>query len=311
MLSALLAMAGPLPPILPDIGAERPPWVFEADDEALLESAQFGAFRALTSVTAYGGMVRDATNSPVISMAGVGFQLAALALAPEHGWLTEAEAETQALNILQEILNTPNIAKHGLYYHWIDATTGAPRPDWDGVSTVDSALFYAGAIVAGSRFGGLVDDAVVDLLLAANWSEFVLTDEVSGFPSGYLSLAWEPDNEAQPTGAGTLMTAAWVDAMDEERLTVFLAQTQPDTAKSTDPNLWWSLRRPMGNTPAGERVVYSPYSGAYFRTFYAQLFMDTPRMGPDNPSERGFPARTTTDFWENSRRHAQMHRDRA
>ena len=115
MLTVLLAMAGPLPPILPDIGAERPPWVFEADDEALLESAQFGAFRALTSVTAYGGMVRDATNSPVISMAGVGFQLAALALAPEHGWLTEAEAETQALSILQEILNTPNIAKHGLY----------------------------------------------------------------------------------------------------------------------------------------------------------------------------------------------------
>ena len=92
------------------------------------------------------------------------------------------------------------------------------------------------------------------------------------------------------------MPFAWVDAMDEERLTVFLAQTQPDTAKSTDPDLWWSLRRPMGNTPAGERVVYSPYSGAYFRTFYAQLFMDTPRMGPDNPSERGFPARTTTDF---------------
>ena len=125
MLTVLLAIAGPLPPILPDIGAERPPWGFEADDEALLESAQFGAFRALTSVTAYGGMVRDATNSPVISMAGVGFQLAALALAPEHGWLTEAEAETQALNILQEILNTPNIAKHGLYYHWIDATTAA------------------------------------------------------------------------------------------------------------------------------------------------------------------------------------------
>ena len=149
---------------------------------------------------------------------------------------------------MQEILNTPNIAKHGLYYHWIDAITGVPRPDWDGVSTVDSALFYAGAIVAGSRFGGLVDDAVVDLLLAADWSKFVLADEVSGFPSGYLSLAWEPDNEAQPTGPGTLMPFAWVDAMDEERLTVFLAQTQPDTAKSTDPNLWWSLRRPRGPT---------------------------------------------------------------
>ena len=62
-----------------------------------------------------------------------GLSTGALALAPEHGWLTEAEAETQALNILQEILNTPNIAKHGLYYHWIDAITGAPRPDWDGV----------------------------------------------------------------------------------------------------------------------------------------------------------------------------------
>ena len=107
MLTALLAMAGPLPPILPEIGIERPPWVFEADDEALLESAQFGAFRALTSVTAYGGMVRDATNSPVISMAGVGFQLAALALAPEHGWLTEAEAETQALNSCKKFSTPP------------------------------------------------------------------------------------------------------------------------------------------------------------------------------------------------------------
>lgn len=311
MLTALLAMAGPLPPILPEIGTERPPWVFETDDESLLESAQFGAFRALTSVTAYGGMVRDATNSPVISMAGVGFQLAALALAPEHGWMTELEAETKALNILQEILNTPGITKHGLYYHWIDATSGVPRPDWDGVSTVDSALLYAGAIVAGSRFGGLVDGAVTELLLAADWSKFVLTDEVSGFPSGYLSLAWEPDNEAEPTGSGELMPFAWVDAMDEERLTVFLAQTQLDPTKSTNPNLWWSLRRPIGITPAGERVVYSPYSGAFFRTFYAQLFMDTPRMGPDNPASRGFQARTATDFWENSRRHAGLHRDRA
>ena len=84
---------------------------------------------------------------------------------------------------------------------------------------MDSALLYAGAIVAGSRFGGLVDGAVTELLLAADWSKFVLTDEVSGFPSGYLSLAWEPDNEAEPTGSGELMPFAWVDAMDEERLT--------------------------------------------------------------------------------------------
>ena len=57
MLTVLLAMAGPLPPILPDIGAERPPWVFEADVEALLDPLNLG-IRALTSVTAYGGMVR-------------------------------------------------------------------------------------------------------------------------------------------------------------------------------------------------------------------------------------------------------------
>ena len=38
MLTALLTMAGPLPPILPEIGAERPPWVFDADDESLLEA---------------------------------------------------------------------------------------------------------------------------------------------------------------------------------------------------------------------------------------------------------------------------------
>ena len=140
--------------------------------------------------------MRDATNSPVISMAGVGFQLAALALAPEHGWLTEAEAETQALNILQEILNTPNIAKHGLYYHWIDATSGAPRPDWDGVSTVDSALFYAGAIVAGSRFGGLVDDAVVDLL-GGGLVQIYPTDYVSGF-SGYSVLPGNRTTKPNP-----------------------------------------------------------------------------------------------------------------
>ena len=176
--------------------AGRPPWVFEADDEALLESAQFGAFRALTSVTAYGGMVRDATNSPVISMAGVGFQLAALALAPEHGWLTEAEAETQALNILQKF-STPPTSPNTAYYHWIDATTAAKtRLGWG--FTVDSALFYAGAIVAGSRFGGLVDDAVVDLLLAADWSKFVLTDEVSGFPPATSALPGNRTTKPNP-----------------------------------------------------------------------------------------------------------------
>ena len=94
MLTALLAMAGPLPPILPEIGM----------------SVHLGSLRRMMkhcsnllnlepSVVDFGDRLRrhgaDATNSPVISMAGVGFQLAALALAPEHGWLTEAEAETQ------------------------------------------------------------------------------------------------------------------------------------------------------------------------------------------------------------------------
>src|SRR6185295_1489056 len=77
---------------------KRPPYRFSTEDERLLDEVQHGAFNYLwTAVIPETGMVRDRTSKPVVSVAGVGFQLSALPIGVERGWVTHAAAEERAL----------------------------------------------------------------------------------------------------------------------------------------------------------------------------------------------------------------------
>ena len=132
------------------------------DTIAVLQERTFGYFtRQLHAET---GLVNDSTRpeSPA-SIAGSGFLCACYAVAADHGIIPRAEAAAcvaHALRFLWEAEQSDSpdaTGSHGFFYHFLDARTG--RRVWDSeLSTVDSAILFAGALTAAGYFDGPAAD---------------------------------------------------------------------------------------------------------------------------------------------------------
>lgn len=292
----------------------RPPFDFDADDEALLDEIQRATFTYfMEAVSLETGMVYDRTSSDVVSVAGVGFQLAALPIGVERGWITKEQGAARARLILDALMNEPSNRKGGLFYHFINPHDASARRVGRElvVSTVDSAILFSGMLVAGQYFEDDIK-ANADLLFAqADWT-FFLAEPGGGAPDGpFLSLGWKPNSDDAPTGEGELLPYYWLDAGDEHRMTTLLGVSATDADHRVDPSVYWSLRRQLGYHEGQGHLVWFPYSGALFTSFFAHLFIDYNAMGADNPAQHGQVQRAQVDWWENSRRTVEMHRDRA
>jgi hypothetical protein len=302
--------------IAPARGTPRPPFRFSAADAQLLDEIQEATFHFFwTAVSPETGMVYDRTSSDVISVAGVGFQLAALPIGVERGWITRDQGEARARQILDALEREPSNRKAGLFYHFINPHDASARRVGRElvVSTVDSALLFAGMLVAGQYFGGDVAADADRLFAAADWSFFLAEPGGDAPPPAgrFLSLGWKPLADDRPTGDGELLPYYWLDAGDEHRLTTLLGVAAPEPAHRVAPETYWGLRRQLGWHEGQGHIVWFPYSGALFTAFFAHLFIDYAALGTDNPSAHGQTHRAGVDWWENSRRSVHLHRDRA
>lgn len=295
----------------PDIA--RPPFKFAHNDERFLDDVQHGAFLFLwRECSPTTGMVVDRSSVDFASAAGVGFQLAALPIGVERGWVTRAQAEERARRILTALASNPANRKAGLFYHFLTAGDASPVPQ-DVVSTIDSALLFAGALTAGSYFGGDIRTKADDLFRAADWSFFVEQSPRRHEPhmKGFISLGWQPKSFDDPTGEGALKPYYWADSGDEHRLVTLLAIAAPESDHRADPSLYFRLRRPLGEYKSAGRMVYLPWSGALFTSFFAHCFINYAQLGPDDPRAAGVARRPCVDWWENARRHVALHRLKA
>jgi hypothetical protein len=128
---------------------------------AELARATFGYFDRQTNPA--NGLVRDNTKpgSPA-SIAGTGHALACYPIAAARGYLTRGDAASRTVTALRFLCDaeqsdsTSATGFHGFFYHFLDWDTGA-RVDWSELSTLDSALLFAGALTAAAYFDG--DDA--------------------------------------------------------------------------------------------------------------------------------------------------------
>ncbi len=292
----------------------RPPFRFDQEDTKLLDEIQHATFEYFwEAVSPETGMVYDRTSSDVISVAGVGFQLAALPIGVERGWVSRSEAESRALTILNALESEPSNRKAGLFYHFINPHDASARRVGRElvVSTVDSALLFAGMIAAGQYFEGDTQIAADRMFAQADWS-FFLGDAGGESPPGqFLTLGWKPSSDELPTGDGELLPYVWLDSGGEHRLATLLGVCAPVEKHQVDPSVYWSLRRELGYHEGQGHIVWFPYSGALFTSFFAHLFIDYAAMGIDHPSEHGQTHRASVDWWENSRRTVHLHRDRA
>src|SRR5688572_28277202 len=111
------------------------------------------------------GLIPDNTAADDIpaSIAGVGWALASYPVAVERAFVPRAKAVERTLATLRFFVNAPHgsmpdaTGHHGFFYHFLDVTTG--RRAWRcELSTIDTAIFVAGALTAAAYFDLDTDD---------------------------------------------------------------------------------------------------------------------------------------------------------
>lgn len=304
--------------VIQEDDAPRPPFDFSDNDDAFLEEISRATFRWMWSSpdVSDAGLIKDRSSGELISIAGVGYQLAAIVIGVERGFISRSQGERRCVQILEAMLRNPNNRKAGLFYHFLDEETNGPRPTGDGVSTIDSAILFAGVLTAASYFGGEVEHLGNTMFAAADWTFFQQPSSQPAWVAGMISLLWRPDNRPNdPTGPGSLIGPTWLDAMGEQRLIYVLANAAPNPEHRVDASLYYRLRRTPAEWQDTGPMIRLPGAGGTFLAFFDQLWIDDASIGeaqgPDRPDLRGFDYRTPTDWWENSRRHAKMHRGKA
>jgi hypothetical protein len=318
ILQAILALVGVLTPALPPPDAAAPrndilrgpeteaalTYRFSDEDNALLNEVQQGCFLFFWREAGKTGLAKDRRLGPVASIAAVGFQLSALPIGVERGWITRAEGEARARRILQTLLERDDNKKYGLYYHYLDLDTGGQSASGYEmvVSTVDSALLMAGAIPAAEYFGGEVNTLVDRLLREADWRPF------ANGPKGEITMGWEPTDRKQPAGAGSFLDVHWTAMGDEERLVYFMAAAAPGPEHAVDPALYYRIRRMVKQHEQMAPFVVTP-QGALFAYLFSHCWIDYRTLGADDPSRLGVSA-PRVDWFENSRRAVLTHRVR-
>ncbi|MFH0982711.1 MAG: glucoamylase family protein [Planctomycetota bacterium] len=277
---------------------------FTDQEAALLDEVQQACFLYFWREVGAGGLAKDRKLAPVASIAAVGFQLSALPIGVERGWITRQEGEHRARTILRTLLEREDNKKFGLYYHYLDLDTGGQsKTGYEVVvSTVDSALLMAGAIPAAEYFGGEIKTMVDRLLGAANWKVFATG------PGGELSMGWQPKDPQRPTGEGEFLNVHWNQAGDEERLVYFLAAAAPEPDHVVDPRLYYRIRRVVKRHKDMPPFVVTP-QGSLFSYLFSHCWIDYRTLGLDDPARLNVDT-VPVDWFENSRRAVLTHRQR-
>lgn len=161
-------------------------------DHALLEELEQTAFRFFDEqADSRTGLVRDraradgSASEGKASIAASGFAFSAWVIAAERGWVDRAVAVERVRHKLR-FLTGEAPRRHGFYYHFMEMDTGA-RAWRCEVSSIDSALLFAGAIVAREYFADPEITTFVNAMLAdVDWAWFR-----NG--GGLVSLGWHDE----------------------------------------------------------------------------------------------------------------------
>lgn len=225
------------------------------------------------------------------SVAAVGFALTAYPIGETRGWVTRAQARQRVLDTLRFFHDAPQgpqakgmTGHRGFFYHFLDMKTGARFGKCE-LSTIDTALFIAGALYCGEWFDG--DDAqeaeirrLADALYArVDWRWAQVRPPAMGH-------GWTPEK-------GHL--ASDYKGYNEAMLLYLLALGSPTHA--VDPEAWgaWTSTydRASWGTHYGQTYLrFAPLFGHQF----THCWVDFRGLSDAYLRERGI------DYFENSRR---------
>ena len=138
------------------------------------EEACFNFFweTQVTDETLYSyGLIPDRyPSNGLASIASVGFGLAGIPIGVQNDWITYEEGEERVIKTLQSMAELKTV--HGFFYHFYSMDSGRPSYGSE-VSDIDTALFIAGALMAGEYFGGEAKELAASIYEKIEWPWFV------------------------------------------------------------------------------------------------------------------------------------------
>ncbi len=232
--------AGEAAPLTADTVYEREvALLLSLDDVGLLDAVAHETFDYFWyEANPDNGLIKDrSTLDSPSSIAAVGFGLAAIPIGIDRGWITYNQGYERALVTLRTFAEGGVQGQNGFFYHFVDMETG--ERVWSSeVSSIDSALFIAGALTAGQYFQGTEVEALARQLYEQMDWQWMMAN------TNMVSMGWKPDLG--------FLSATW-DHFDESLLLYVLAigsPTHPIPAET-----WDRWKRPV-NTQEG--YIYLP-----------------------------------------------------
>jgi hypothetical protein len=279
----------------PKVPVSRP----QGSDEEMLNELLSDTFPYfINQVNPVNGLVADKTKagSPA-SIAVVGFALSCYVIAIERGLLTRKEGIDKTRTILSFFYNSPQgtgpeaMGYNGFYYHFLDMQTGL-RAWQSELSTIDTALFIAGALSSAAYFtNDTKEEAEIRELADQLYRRINWQWACNG--SNSLTHGWNPESGFLPY--------RWNKNLSEAHLLYILAMASPTFPIDTDCYQQWI--KTFEWIKAYE-IEYC-YSGPLFIHQFMHLWLDLEGLY-DN-----YNRQTGIDYFENSRRATHVHRQYA
>ena len=225
------------------------------ENRLLLKKVQKDSFQYFLIHTDPGtGLTKDSSRPGApASIAATGFALASFAVASQNGWLSYREAY-QKIERTFDTLEQRTASERGFFYHFLDSKTG--KRAWNSeISSIDTALLIAGALIAGSYFRGTVLETRSKRLYERvdwNWMRNGTFLFCHGWKPGrgFLPYYWD---------------------MYSEHL-ILQALALGSVSHPVPQKVWLEWKRLM-DSYNDHKIIYS-YTGSLFTYQYAQAFID-------------------------------------
>ncbi len=168
------------------------------NDDQLLDEIEYRIFNYFwNEIYPETGIAYDHTRNKIGKVAATGFELVAVCIGIDRGWVSYEEGYKRCLLILNTFWDDPDDpddifaeGKYGLYWHFIDGRTGKKSPI-DCVAMCDSADFIAGALIAGEYFKGTeIEELSKKIYDNVEWDKFAAYNDNG--QAGLLSYGWVP-----------------------------------------------------------------------------------------------------------------------
>src|SRR5882724_12342770 len=140
---------------------EPPCDVAHLSDDAMLDLISQRAFAYFLRFTDDLGFALDRSSfSDEVSVAAVGFQLAAYCIGHQRDWADKTELENRVVRILQNLNRLPmgpdmgksQAGYHGFYYHFLSANLGTRKDETVELSPYDTMLLMGGVLTCKEYF---------------------------------------------------------------------------------------------------------------------------------------------------------------